>query len=923
MREQFKLFSKFRNLEFEKCGKQLCRWGKLKSKGEEISAIKKHLDGENFEDFVSSQSRNDYICDFFENIYKANPEVGGEIGDFLGEEGLHNFLNSGQPLREQEKCWFDRKMTVQEAKKYLAKANKVSASGADDVSYVLLTKTFNFIGYPLIGSFNEQIENGVLNPELRVSKIKLIPKKGNPAQINNWRSISLLSCIYKVYSGILANRLKERIHVLVHKDQKGFMRRRKLQEIIYNIHTMISAAKFRGKNALVTFIDFSKAFDKLSRKYMLKVLNLYNFGPYFTKMVEVALTDRIGYIVTPEGKTRNFKIEDGTMQGDVISPLLFSLSAEILSTILRVKLKSPNIFARELEAPLTQSYADDLSCISDSSEESITTILCETEKFKKLSGLEINTSKTKIFLVGGGENGHNERLVSYCKDKGLAVDDEAKLLGYILSSENREETVDKNWSEIIDKMDKQTRIWGLYNLTLPGRINIAKCMILSQIVFFGSVFIPKDNMASKLQNRLNDFVKGGMNLSNREIITNTDEGGLGLMNIHHMMRCIQAVFFKKNLINRDLWSNVIRQSCLNNDIEFMHESILDENEFPLLLDMIKSVNLCKNLFNNQNGNILKSNIFYNDLIRDREGNIINRISSDERWQLIKLKANKFVFGKMFSWNNQGNILSVLGKEFLENVIEITLSLDEYRELKNILVYNFRKYKSRSGLSSVSFWKFFFRISTTSRELRLLKVEGSILRSNYFKYFKDKLGVLPTSIEFSKLYFSAWKVGYLNYELSNFFYNFSHNRIMTNDRLSKFSETDRSCPGCNLLKCLPAESDSLIHGYFFCPLARTYIEIYEKYAGVTVDEKLFFWGAHKEGMSKEMAFFFNLDLMILKYFIHNVRTSSKALPAISVLVYVKSQKKILRACSFKFERLCRKMEQRRVYVEFNNLQFTMY
>ena len=923
LREQFKLISKFRNLEFEKCGKQLCKWGKMKRKGEDISVIKRHLGGENYEEFISLQSRDDYICDFFENIYKTNPEIGGEIGDFLGGEGLQTFLNSGQPLKEEEKFSFERKMTVQEAKKFLLKANKTSASGADDISYVLLEKTFNFTGYPLISSFNEQIENGVLNPELRVSKIKLIPKKGNLSQINNWRSISLLSCIYKVYSGILANRLKERIHVLVHKDQKGFMRRRKLQEIIYNIHATISAAKFRGKNALITFIDFSKAFDKLSRQYMLKVLKLYNFGPYFTKMVKVALTDRIGYIVTPEGKTRNFMIEDGTMQGDVISPLLFSLSAEILSTSLRVKLKSPNIFVRELDAPLTQSYADDLSCISESSEESIDTILEETNKFKKLSGLEINTSKTKVFLVGGGEMGHNERIETYCKDKGLEVDGEAKLLGYTLSSENKEITVQKNWSEIIEKMNSQVRIWGLYNLTLPGRINIAKCMILSQIVFFGSVFIPKDEVASLLQNKLNDFVKGGMKLRNNEIITSTGEGGLGIMNVHHMMRCIQAVFFKKNLINRDLWSNIIRQSCLNSDIEFVHEKVLNEKEFPLLFDMVKSVNLCKNLFNNLNGNIFKSNIFYNDLIKDREGNIIERFSSDARWQLIKLKANKFVFGKLLAWNNQGNISGVLDKAGLENVIEMTLSREEYRELKNILMFNSRKYKNRGGLSSVAFWKFYFRIGTTSRALRVLKVEGNIRSSSYFNYFKEKLGEPPTNIEFSKLYFSSWKVGYFSYELSNFFYNFSHNKIMTNDRLSKFSDTDRSCPGCRLKKQLPAQSDSLMHGYFFCPLARMYIEIYEKFSGYTINEQNFFWGAYIEGMNKVVAFFLNLDLMILKYFIHTVRSSTKAPPAISALIYVKSQKKIMRACSIKFERLCRNMERKQFYVGVNNSDFTMY
>ena len=98
------------------------------------------------------------------------------------------------------------------------------------------------------------------------------------------------------------------------------------------------------------------------------------------------------------------------------------------------------------------------------------------------------------------------------------------------------------------------------------------------------------------------------------------------------------------------------------------KKFLMKREFPLLFDMVKSVNLCKNLFNNLNGNIFKSNMFYNDLIKDREGNIIERFSSDARWQLIKLKANKFVFGKLLAWNNQGNISGVLDKAELENVI---------------------------------------------------------------------------------------------------------------------------------------------------------------------------------------------------------------------------------------------------------------
>ena len=92
--------------------------------------------------------------------------------------------------------------------------------------------------------------------------------------------------------------------------------------------------------------------------------------------------------------------------------------------------------------------------------------------------------------------------------------------------------------------------------------------------------------------------------------------------------------------------------------------------------------------------------------------------------------------------------------------EMVLLQEEYKELKSILLYNVRKYRSGIDQKSVTFWKFLFRIGTTSKDLRMLKAEGNVRRSSYYRYFRDKLGGPPTNIEFSKLYISAWKVGYL-------------------------------------------------------------------------------------------------------------------------------------------------------------------
>ena len=110
------------------------------------------------------------------------------------------------------------------------------------------------------------------------AQIKLIPKKGDCKKIGNWRPISLLGNFYKIVSRLINNRLKEISNQILRRAQKGFNKKRYIQESILNVmETMDFCKKNKIKGVLVT-IDQAKAFDSVSHEFMLKVYNFFGFG---------------------------------------------------------------------------------------------------------------------------------------------------------------------------------------------------------------------------------------------------------------------------------------------------------------------------------------------------------------------------------------------------------------------------------------------------------------------------------------------------------------------------------------------------------------------------------------------------------------------------------------------------------------------
>ena len=163
----------------------------------------------------------------------------------------------------------------------------------------------------------------------RKGAIVLLPRSGNEADkhlLTNWRPISLTCCDYKICASALAKRLQGVIQSIVSTAQTVYIKGRGLFQNLWLIEDVIYQSDILNIHGAIVALDFSKAFDSISKSYMITVPKTFNSPSDFVKWVEVLNAD---------SKSCVSNYGQGVRQGCPLSALLFVLSIELLACKIR------------------------------------------------------------------------------------------------------------------------------------------------------------------------------------------------------------------------------------------------------------------------------------------------------------------------------------------------------------------------------------------------------------------------------------------------------------------------------------------------------------------------------------------------------------------------------------------------------------
>jgi hypothetical protein len=134
--------------------------------------------------------------------------------------------------------------------------------------------------------------------------------------------------------------------------------------------------------------------------------------------------------------------------------------------------------------------------------------------------------------------GSEGRVPDYVTESGFEVVNAVKILG--ISITRNFVDLSQNFTKTEEKISNIRRFWQRFNLSIIGRLNIAKTLMLSQVGYFGSIVMPDPEQLKRLTQAINNFIKGNLNLSKDDICLNVDRGGLGMIDVEEFLCGLQC-----------------------------------------------------------------------------------------------------------------------------------------------------------------------------------------------------------------------------------------------------------------------------------------------------------------------------------------------------------------------------------------------
>ena len=233
---------------------------------------------------------------------------------------------------------------------------------------------FTCVSYPLLWCYN---------------KLIVLYKSGERLNCGNYRGISIMNTLAKLYDTLLLNRLT--MWANVDKCQAGSQKGRGCIEQIMTLRMLCDYAKYKKVKLYVMFIDFSKAYDRVPRDKLVNVLKLLGCGRNMVRAIKAMYTCTKNVL-----NSAIVSATIGVRQGSPSSCLLFTIYVDQMVRKLKLEIGEDG-FLSNLHALLLMDDTVLVSTSRDMCAKKLNVVLDYCDEY----GMAINSKKTKFFVIGG------------------------------------------------------------------------------------------------------------------------------------------------------------------------------------------------------------------------------------------------------------------------------------------------------------------------------------------------------------------------------------------------------------------------------------------------------------------------------------------------------------------------------------------
>ena len=505
----------------------------LPSKTKSSSKINLNINGE-----LNSKPAD--IAEHFNNFYstladKLVEKLPGAPNKFGDNESATYY----QDTNIQENNFVFKTVEQIEIAKILHKINNSKASGFDNIPGRFLKDGSDIISKHISDIFNLSVLLSKFPNQCKIAKLRPIFKKGSKLEAVNYRPISLLPLISKVFEKCIHNQLQMYVtdFNIIYKFQSGFRSDFSTDTCLSYLHDKILKGFDRGEYTGMILIDLQKAFDTIDHKILLNKLKNIGLSESAISWIRSYLTHRVTFVEIEGYKSSERDIKCGVPQGSILGPLLFLIYVNDMSQAV-----SCDLLLYADDSCLTVTHKE-VKYIEDTLNNNLSS-LCDWLVDNKLS---IHLGKTESILFGtiNKLTKANHLNIKYGKQE-IEQKQKVKYLGVTLDNNLTGKSMVES---ILSKINNKLRFLYRKQKFLNKDIRRLLCNSLIQphYDFACSSWYPllTQNLKKRLQISQNKCIRFCLNLSNRDSIDLTKFNEINWLPVNKRVeQCICTLIYK-------------------------------------------------------------------------------------------------------------------------------------------------------------------------------------------------------------------------------------------------------------------------------------------------------------------------------------------------------------------------------------------